>query len=442
MDRVRSRWTRSTSGPGKHLRSVLPGSFILLFSIMAIAVLLLPVVGLSLGEENNNLTASPGDTVELYYALDETWVQDSDSDDLHISWRVNDVDIGLDLNITKGDVRTNYDRTDGIHDGQEKYLAQFVIENGTLKASFLVIEQAGETMEIEIVGEDETASWNVSVPELGQPMFWAADNSLNAITMAETEDEFLLYALGLEGEVELEIEGPANTRNLTVEADNGVVVVDLQSLNEAGEYVFTLSGEGIEGLSSEDGSDITLTTTLTVMDTGPPPSDVDEEGVAIPLLIRIVAMSGLAAALFLFYSRLTARPLEQNTRRLIYDHIERHPGIHYRRISDDLGIRNGNLTYHLGVLERQDKVKVRKDGIYTRYFPYDQNIDPRDIYLTGSQEGIVKVIIEAPGITSKDISSRLGLSPQTVSYNLKVLYNEGVIRLVREGRTKRCYLVD
>ena len=58
--------------------------------------------------------------------------------------------------------------------------------------------------------------------------------------------------------------------------------------------------------------------------------------------------------------------LELETRRKIYDFIQKFPGLHVREISRRLEIPFSTLQYHLRFLEKRELVKAKDDGKYIR----------------------------------------------------------------------------
>lgn len=62
-------------------------------------------------------------------------------------------------------------------------------------------------------------------------------------------------------------------------------------------------------------------------------------------------------------------PLELDTRRRIYRHLQKVPGAHMREIGRDLEIPMGTLEYHLHYLVKAGLLTTRQDARYTRYFP-------------------------------------------------------------------------
>ncbi len=143
------------------------------------------------------------------------------------------------------------------------------------------------------------------------------------------------------------------------------------------------------------------------------------------------------------YSRLKRKEvLDLITRERIYEYITGHPGDHYNSIKKKLALNNGALTYHLRTLEEQKFIKSMPDGIYKRFYPVDMKV-PRinGLGMYSMQGRILMIISQHPGIIQKDVAAALGASQQIISYHIKQLTDEGLIRAERRGKTFRCYIV-
>jgi DNA-binding MarR family transcriptional regulator len=148
------------------------------------------------------------------------------------------------------------------------------------------------------------------------------------------------------------------------------------------------------------------------------------------------------ALFFPMYTRIQKEDvLDQFVRGQIYGYIKTNPGVHYNQILREIGVKNGTLSYHLGVLEKTQLIKSRREGLkYRAFYPTDMMFPKEERFrLTELQVRIINEIALHPGSTQKEVSKRLGQKPQTVNYNVKVLEQAGIIRVQRRGRKTRCY---
>jgi len=148
----------------------------------------------------------------------------------------------------------------------------------------------------------------------------------------------------------------------------------------------------------------------------------------------------LFAAAMSLYTRLTRKDIEdQETRGMIRGYILANPGEHYNAIKRALGLKNGNLSYHMKKLEKENLIKSTRDGRYKRFYPPSMKI-PEDVFtLNKIQEIILGEIIKTPGISQKGLSETVGLSTSTINYHIGVMTNSGFVRIERKGKHTMCY---
>jgi DNA-binding MarR family transcriptional regulator len=123
----------------------------------------------------------------------------------------------------------------------------------------------------------------------------------------------------------------------------------------------------------------------------------------------------------------------------IYEHICNNPGVNYSAIKERFNLTNGTVTYHLSMLERQEFIRSRHDGIYKRYFKAGLAAGAMDDSPMSLQRAIVKLVTERPGLTQKEIARGLGTSKQLVSYYVRNLREERLVETHRSGRHVRVY---
>ena len=135
--------------------------------------------------------------------------------------------------------------------------------------------------------------------------------------------------------------------------------------------------------------------------------------------------------------------LDQFVRGQIYGFIKTNPGVYYNQILRQVGVKNGTLSYHLGVLEKTQLIQSRREGLkYRAFYPTGMTFPKKERFrLTELQIQIIAYIKERPGLTQKEIARLLGQKPQTIHYNIKVLGQAGLIHVAKKGRKTTCYLV-
>lgn len=134
------------------------------------------------------------------------------------------------------------------------------------------------------------------------------------------------------------------------------------------------------------------------------------------------------------YSRIErAALLDHSIRASIYTFIVSHPGVHFTALMTDLDLKNGVLSYHLSMLERREFIRSVRDGAFRRYYPAGMRLPP------DFETVLMDQISTRPGSTPSELGRDIGGSRQTVNYHVNHLARRGAIRLVKEGKTLRCY---
>lgn len=251
--------------------------------------------------------------------------------------------------------------------------------------------------------------------------------------------------------VKVSVVSPSGERvdSLYVTDSNGEVTFDFTASTQGqDEYAIEFFAEKVKCIPDND--------RLSMVVFAPsPPLSIEDGTEAVSVGIGVLVAAALLSTeagwyaifrtlIFPLYTRLRKEEiLDHFVRGQIYGFIMSHPGEHYNAIRGYLKVTNGTLSHHLRTLEMQGFIKSHRDGVLKRFYPVDMRI-PRDkgIKLSDLQMGMVEVIRSSDGATQADICKELGVSQQCVSYNLRNLSREGVLRFERDGRLKRYYLVD
>jgi DNA-binding MarR family transcriptional regulator len=167
--------------------------------------------------------------------------------------------------------------------------------------------------------------------------------------------------------------------------------------------------------------------------------------------LLVFTESGRYKFLFLFtlllplYTRIQKEDvLDQFVRGQIFGFIKTNPGVHYNQILRQVGVKNGTLSYHLGILEKTELIQSRREGLkYRAFYPTGMNFPKAERFrLTDLQIQIIGSIRNQPGLTQKEIARVLDRKPQTINYNIKVLDQAGLISVMKTGRKTTCFPVS
>ena len=131
--------------------------------------------------------------------------------------------------------------------------------------------------------------------------------------------------------------------------------------------------------------------------------------------------------------------LDKYARGKLHGYILANPGCHYSMIKQDLGLRNGTLTYHLTVLERNGLVVSERDGLLKRFYPRDFKIPRGKFYPKPVQETMLNIIGLRPGLSQSELARALDLKRQIVNYHARLLRQAGLVEARQDGKITRLY---
>ena len=138
--------------------------------------------------------------------------------------------------------------------------------------------------------------------------------------------------------------------------------------------------------------------------------------------------------------------LENDIRRMLYNHIITYPGVKFSVLKNIFGLTDSALRYHLDFLEKYEKITSGVDTGTRCYYPHEKNVslprissDDNEVHkLTQQQEQILEMIKTYPGIKQKDLVSRTRINRFQVSKHIKQLLNLNLVNQYRSGKSI-CY---
>lgn len=138
--------------------------------------------------------------------------------------------------------------------------------------------------------------------------------------------------------------------------------------------------------------------------------------------------------------------LELESRRAIYQHVSDNPGVHFRSLLADLDYAKGTLQYQLRQLQNRGLLEVSDDGKYTRYYPAGSFDEADQAVMNALRREYARRIVAhlavEGGLSTTELSDRLGRSPSTVSWHLSKLEDAGLATKERRGRSVVYELTD
>lgn len=148
------------------------------------------------------------------------------------------------------------------------------------------------------------------------------------------------------------------------------------------------------------------------------------------------------------YSRFNnSNVLDGRTRKTVYEYAVRHPGSTRPQIAHDLGLNEGTVTYHLDVLERANGLMTLKVDKAIHYFARNRLWGELELRLharLNSETGklLLNSIQERPHITSNELCRLTHRSKSTISWHIKRLEQDGIIKVRKVGRNSYSCISD
>ncbi len=116
---------------------------------------------------------------------------------------------------------------------------------------------------------------------------------------------------------------------------------------------------------------------------------------------------------------------------LILKTIEKNPGIRYREIMGELGLKNGTLSHHLQKLEEQSVLRVERTPRVARFYPLSVNEAEIPIITRLRQETprrILRLLLDLDEVNFSEMFLRIKRSPGTTSRYVTELVNDGIVK--------------
>jgi predicted transcriptional regulator len=112
--------------------------------------------------------------------------------------------------------------------------------------------------------------------------------------------------------------------------------------------------------------------------------------------------------------------------------IEKNPGIKFREIMRETGLKNGVLSYHTRKLEENGSVKIERKSGETRFYPLFVTKE-ESILITSlrrdTQRYILLSLLEGESLSFNEIVQKVKKAPSTVSTFLAKLVEDNIIEI-------------
>ena len=138
-------------------------------------------------------------------------------------------------------------------------------------------------------------------------------------------------------------------------------------------------------------------------------------------------------------NRIRRHLLSLENRQRLADHVERHPGIHLRKLARDLGLAIGTTEHHLHLLVRHGVLERHDQGGHAAYFAAGACPAPERRLLCALRSDTPRRLLRAlaadPDLDPAGLAARLGISRSAVAHHIAKLVAEGLVERLRVGRS-------
>jgi predicted transcriptional regulator len=114
----------------------------------------------------------------------------------------------------------------------------------------------------------------------------------------------------------------------------------------------------------------------------------------------------------------------------IIDIVEKNPGIKFREIMRETGLKNGVLSYHARKLEETGSVKIDRKSGETRFYPLCVTDEESSLITSlrrDTQRHILLSLLDGKSLTFNEIVQKVRKAPSTVSTFLSRLVDDDII---------------
>lgn len=112
--------------------------------------------------------------------------------------------------------------------------------------------------------------------------------------------------------------------------------------------------------------------------------------------------------------------------------VEKNPGIKFREIMRESGLKNGVLSYHARKLEENGSVKIDRKSGETRFYPLCVTDDESNLITSlrrDTQRHILLSLLDEKSLTFNEIVQKVRKSPSTVSTFLGKLVDDDIVEV-------------
>jgi len=129
----------------------------------------------------------------------------------------------------------------------------------------------------------------------------------------------------------------------------------------------------------------------------------------------------------------------------IFQVIEKNPGIKFREIMRETGMKNGVLEYYAAKLEKEGTVKIERSPGQTRFYPPGVSDEDKLLIKNLRQETpkqILAALLQYETLSFSEIVEKIQKSPATVSSYLSQVTKDDIVESVLVNFKKKYSVKD
>ena len=131
--------------------------------------------------------------------------------------------------------------------------------------------------------------------------------------------------------------------------------------------------------------------------------------------------------------------MKNTNRGEIYGFISSNPGTYPNEIIKEIGVNKGVVEYHLGMLEEQNMIVPYKARGKIHYFLNESTYGEKEKAALAALKNdkhrmIISEIVNHGNITHKTLAEKIGVSAPTISWHIRHLKEQGIVRADTNGR--------
>ncbi len=128
---------------------------------------------------------------------------------------------------------------------------------------------------------------------------------------------------------------------------------------------------------------------------------------------------------------------ENSTRATIFSFVANNPGVQFRGICSGLGLSVGVVQFHLAILQKAGLVSYIRKGRFKRFFAAGKftrkQMETIAMLRLSTVKNILKALLEGKHLSHHELSARVSISSQGLTWQMGRLRETGLIQETKNG---------